>query len=170
LNQWTIEESSQALTQGTASYSLGTETIDILSAVLRRGNTDINMERVSRDEFLNIPNKTTQARPTQFFLDRQITPTLKIWPTPENSTDVVVFNRLVRIDDADTQQNTMDVPFRFYPCLAAGLAYYIAIKRAPERIQILKAVYEEEMDRAMTEDRDRSSFNIAPSLDYYRTY
>lgn len=170
LNQWTIRETTQALTQGVSEYDLGTETIDILSAVVRRNGTDINIERVSRDEFLNIPNKSTQSRPSQFFLDRQITPTLKLWPTPENSTDTVVFNRLVRMDDAGTQQNTLEVPFRFYPCLAAGLAYYIAIKRAPERIQILKAVYEEEMDRAMTEDRDRSSFNIAPSLDYYRTY
>lgn len=170
LNQWTIEQSTQALTQGTSEYALGTDTIDILSAVLRRSGTDINMERLSRDEFLNIPNKTTQARPTQFFLDRQITPTLKIWPAPENSTDTIVFNRLVRMDDADTQTNTLEIPFRFYPCLAAGLAYYIAIKRAPDRIQLLKAVYEEELDRAMTEDRDRASFNIAPSLDYYRTY
>lgn len=170
LNQWTIEQSTQALTQGTSEYALGTDTIDILSAVLRRSGTDINMERLSRDEFLNIPNKTTRARPTQFFLDRQITPTLKIWPAPENSTDTIVFNRLVRMDDADTQTNTLEIPFRFYPCLAAGLAYYIAIKRAPDRIQLLKAVYEEELDRAMTEDRDRASFNIAPSLDYYRTY
>ena len=85
---------------------------------------------------------------------------------PENSTDVVVFDRLVRIDDADTAQNTVEVPFRFYPCLAAGLAYYIAIKKAPDRVQLLKAVYEEEMDRAMSMDRDRASFNIVPSLAY----
>jgi hypothetical protein len=62
----------------------------------------------------------------------------------------------------------MQVPFRFYPCLAAGLAYYLSVKRAPNRIQFLKAIYEEELDRAMTEDRDRASFNVSPSLDYYR--
>ena len=70
-------------------------------------------------------------------------PVIKIWPLPENSTDILVFDCLTRIDDADTFTNTMDVPFRFYPCLAAGLAYYIAIKRAPERIQLLKAIYDE---------------------------
>ena len=168
LNQWTIKQTTQALVAGDAEYSLGPETIDVLSVALRRGGTDLNMERISRDEYLNIPNKSTEARPTQFFLDRQLNPNLKVWPTPENSTDVLVFDRLVRMDDASNYTNTLEIPFRFYPCLAAGLAYYISIKRAPDRIQILKAVYEEELDRAMTEDRDRASFNVSPSLDYYR--
>lgn len=168
LNQWTIEQTTQALTQGDGEYLLGAETIDVLSVALRRSGTDYNMERISRDDFLNIPNKTTQSRPSQFFLDRQINSNLKIWPVPENSTDVLVIDRMVRMDDADGYTNTLEIPFRFYPCLAAGLAYYISIKRAPDRIQILKAVYEEELDRAMTEDRDRASFNVSPSLDYYR--
>ena len=118
---------------------------------------------------MSIPNKTTEGRPSQFFLDRQITPNLKLWPIPENSTDVVHFDALTRIDDADTQVNTMDIPFRFYPCLAAGLAYYLSIKRAPERVQLLKASYEEEFQRAITEDRDRASFNVVPQLEYFRT-
>ena len=166
LNAWTIEQTTQALTQGTSNYSLGADTIDILSAVIRRSDVDYSIERLSRDDYLAVPNKTTQGRPSQFFLDRLITPVLKLWPVPENSTDVVVFDRLVRIDDADTAQNTVEVPFRFYPCLAAGVAYYIAIKKAPDRVQLLKAVYEEEMDRAMSMDRDRASFNIVPSLAY----
>ena len=168
LNQWTIEQQVLSLTAGDGEYSLNANTIDVLSVSVRRSGTDYSLDRIGRDEYLNIPNKTTQGRPSQFFLDRQITPNLKIWPLPENSTDVLVFDKLVRIDDADTLLNTLDIPFRFYPCLAAGLAYYLSIKRAPERIQLLKAVYEEELDRAMTEDRDRSSFHIAPSLDYYR--
>ena len=90
-------------------------------------------------------------------------------PTPENSTDVIFYDALTRIQDADTQVNTLEVPFRFYPCLAAGLAYYIALKRAPQRLQILKAVYEEEFERAMTEDRDRASFNVVPQYEYFRT-
>ena len=166
LNAWTIEQTTQALTQGTSSYTLGADTIDILSAVIRRSDVDYGIERLSRDDYLNIPNKTTQGRPSQFFLDRLITPALKLWPVPENSTDVVVFDRLVRIDDADTAQNTVEVPFRCYPCLAAGLAYYIAIKKAPDRVPFLKSIYEEEMERAMSMDRDRASFNIVPSMAY----
>tara|TARA_E500000318_G_C3562928_1_gene214322 strand:- start:1945 stop:2610 length:666 start_codon:yes stop_codon:yes gene_type:complete len=168
LNQWTIVQRTQALTTGTASYALGSDVIDVLSMVVRRNNTDISIEKISRDEFLNIPNKSTEGRPSQFFIDRQITPVLNVWPSPENSTDVVIYDCLTRLDDADTFTNTLDVPFRFYPCLAAGLAYYLAIKRAPDRIQLLKSVYEEEFDRALSEDRDRASFNVSPNLRYYR--
>tara|TARA_R100000426_G_scaffold86281_1_gene67441 strand:+ start:611 stop:1279 length:669 start_codon:yes stop_codon:yes gene_type:complete len=169
LNQWTIKQRTQTLTQADGEYDLGTDVIDVLSLVVRRDNTDFALTRVSRDTFLSIPNKTTQGRPSQFFLDRQITPNLKIWPIPENSTDVIYYDALTRMDDADAQVNTLDMPFRFYPCLAAGLAYYIALKRAPNRLQLLKAVYEEEFERAMTEDRDRASFNVVPQYQYFRT-
>ena len=168
LNQWTIAQRTIPMVQGTGAYTLGADVIDILSVVVQRDDTDFSLSRLSRDSFLNIPNKTTQSRPNQFFLDRQVTPSLKLWPVPDNSTDVIFFNALTRMDDADTYINTVDMPFRFYPCLAAGLAYYIAVKRAPQRVQLLKAMYEEEFERAMTEDRDRSSFNVVPKYDYYR--
>ena len=168
LNQWTIEQRTQTLTANHSDYSLETDVIDILSAVVRRSTTDFSMTRISRDNYLAIPTKTTTGRPTQFFLDRQITPNLKIWPAPENSTDTIVYDALTRIQDADGVTNTMEIPFRFYPCLTAGLAYYIAMKRAPDRIQLLKSVYEEEFERAMGEDRDRSSFTVTPQLNYYK--
>tara|TARA_R100000773_G_C4217860_1_gene116324 strand:- start:285 stop:953 length:669 start_codon:yes stop_codon:yes gene_type:complete len=169
LNQWTIKQRTLSLIKSDGEYDLGTDIIDVLSVVVRRDNTDFSVERISRDTYLSIPNKTTEGRTNQFFLDRQITPNLKIWPVPENSTDVIYYDALTRVDDADTQVNTLDVPFRFYPCLAAGLAYYIAMKKAPERIQLLKAAYEEEFQRAMTEDRDRASFNVVPQFEYFRT-
>ena len=168
LNQWTIQQRTISLVKSDGEYSLDPDVIDILAVVVRRDGTDFSISRVSRDEFLAIPTKTTEGRPTQFFLDRQITPNLKIWPLPENSTDVIVYDSLTRINDADTAKNTMEVPFRFYPCLAAGLAYYLSLKRAPERVQMLKAVYEEEFRRAIDEDRDRASFQISPSLRNYR--
>jgi|TARA_R110002051_G_scaffold113733_2_gene186296 hypothetical protein len=143
-------------------------TIDILSLVVKRGDNSYAAARLSRDGYITIPNKIETGRPSQFFLDRQVTPNLKIWPAPENSTDILIFDRLHRIDDVDDFTNTLGVPFRFYPALAAGLAYYIALKRAPNRIQVLKPLYEEEMERAMVEDRDRASFNVVPSLDYAR--
>jgi|TARA_E500000318_G_scaffold106666_1_gene114926 hypothetical protein len=166
LNQWTIKQATETVTQGTASYSLNTNVIDVLDVVCRRTvngtQTDISMDRLSRSEYLNIPNKTTQARPSQFFIDKSITPAIKVWPVPENSTDVLVFNKLIRMDDADAGTNTMDMPFRFYPCFAAGLAYYIAMKKAPDRVGLLKQAYEEEFDRAMSTDEDRASFRIRP--------
>ena len=168
LNQWTIEQTTQALTEGTSSYSLNSNVIDILDMVVRRTvnsvDTDISMSRLSRSEYINIPNKTTKSRPSQFFLDKLTTPAIKIWPAPENSTDILVFNKLVRMDDADKATNTMDMPFRFYPCFAAGLAYYISMKRSPERSAVLKQAYEEEFQRAMSQDEDRASFRIRPYL------
>ena len=167
LNQWTISEATQTVTEGTREYSLDSSVIDILDVVLRRTEgsttTDTQMSRVSRSEYINIPTKGTKARPNQYFLDKQNTPVLKVWPAPENSTDILVFNKMVRMDDADKATNTMDLPFRFYPCFVAGLAYYLSMKRNPQLTEQLKIIYEEEFRRAADEDGDRASFRINPS-------
>jgi len=168
LNQWTIAQRDFTVTVGDGETLLDPDVIDILSLVVRRSGTDYALSRISRDEYLSIPTKTTKGRPTQFFVDRQITPNLKLWPLPDNSTDIVIYDALTRMDDADTYTNTVGMPFRFYPALAAGLAYYIAMKRAPERLQILKPIYDEEINRAMDEDRDRASFRVSPDLRNYR--
>mgnify|MGYP003143837099 CR=1 FL=1 len=141
-------------------------TIDLLNAVVRRGGDDLSINRISRDDYLSIPNKSTTGRPNQYFVQRLITPVIKIWPTPENSTDQIIYDRLVRIDDADASANTLGIPFRFSPCLAAGLSYYLALKRAPDRIQLLKGLYEEEFARAAEEDRDKVSVNLVPSFTF----
>jgi|TARA_S200002703_G_scaffold140162_1_gene131265 hypothetical protein len=170
LNRWTIAQTTTSISSGTASYSLGADTIDVLGVVLRTGSgttqNDQILSRISRDAFLNIPSKNTQAKPSQFYVDRQTTPTIKLWPTPDASYSIV-YDRLTRMDDADAFTNTMEVPFRFYPCLSAGLAYYIALKKSPERVPLLKSVYEEEFERAAAEDRDRASLKLTPSRDYY---
>ena len=127
---------------------------DILEAVIRRSDEDISINRISRQEYLSIPKKTTQGRPTQFYMDRQITPTISVWPAPENSTDSLIYYRVKRIQDADAATNTADIPFRFLPCLIAGLSYQIALKKSPQRIEALKLIYEEEFQRASTEDID----------------
>jgi hypothetical protein len=170
LNQWTIAQRSLTLTANDGEYNLGTDVIDVLGVVIRVSNTDYSLERLSRDDYLTIPTKTTSGRPNQFFLDRQLTPNLKVWPVPDSSTTYTVYyDALTRMDDADTFVNTMDMPFRFYPCLAAGLAYYLSLKKSPQRTQMLKAIYEEEFQRAAEEDRDRASFNVVPKFSYYRS-
>tara|TARA_R110002020_G_scaffold261545_1_gene475912 strand:- start:172 stop:474 length:303 start_codon:yes stop_codon:yes gene_type:complete len=92
-----------------------------------------------------------------------ITPTITLWPSPENSTDELIYYRIRRIEDADAGVNTADVPFRFLPCLIAGLAYYISVKKAPERIGLLKDIYEEEFQRAASEDGERTALRLVPS-------
>lgn len=170
LNQWTIKQRSLTLVANDGEYDLSADVIDVLSVVVRVSGTDYSLERLSRDEYLTIPTKTTSGRPNQFFLDRQLTPNLKVWPVPDSSTSYTVYyDALTRMDDADTFTNTMDLPFRFYPCLAAGLAYYLSLKKNPKMTPMLKTIYEEEFQRAAEEDRDRASFNVVPKFSYYRS-
>jgi hypothetical protein len=176
LNQWTITEKTVAMVKDTKTYNIdssnATAPIDVLDVFIRETvsseTTDLPMTRLSRAEYSNIATKSTTGKPNQFFINKQITPTINVWPTPDkSSTYTIHMNVLTRMDDADAATNTLDVPFRFYPCLAAGLAYYISLKRAPERTALLKSLYEEEFERAMSTDEDRASFRISPNL---RTY
>ena len=169
LNLWTVTQATQALTSGTATYTFTTAYTDILEVVLRDSSgVDRDVSRISRSQYLSIPNKTTTGTPSQFFFNRSTTPTITLWPTPDSSTDSLVYYYVNRIQDVDTLVNTADTPFRFLPCMVAGLAYYIAMKKAPDRVQLLKVVYEEEFQRAADEDEDRVSLKLQPSIQYLR--
>ena len=168
LNLWTVEQSTQALTDGTASYTLSADFTDLLEVVVRRSGTDFMLTKMSRGEYLNIPTKTQEGRPTQYYFDRKTTPSITLWPTPENSTDTLVFYYVRRIQDVATQINTTDAPFRFLPCVIAGLSYYLAVKKAPDRIQLLKSIYEEEFQRASDEDDDRVPLKLTPDIKFLR--
>jgi len=168
LNMWTVKQKTITLTQGQATETLLADVVDILEVVLRRSNTDYELDRISRGDYATLPNKTTQGRPSQFWFNRQIAPIINLWAVPENSTDQLVYYYLQRIDDADTLVNTTDMPFRFYPCMVAGLAYYLALKKAPDRVQLLKTVYEEEFQRAADEDEARVPLKLQPSIQYLR--
>lgn len=171
VNLWTIEEVSLDLVQGTNQYTMNSYDIDILSAVIRDSSTspstDIEIDRIGRQEFLNIPNKTTQARPTQYFVDRQITPVINIWPTPDSANYKLVSYRIQRIDDVNTSAENPEVPSRFIPCMVSGLAYYIALKKNPQKAGILKQQYEQDFKLAADEDRNRASLMLTPSRRFY---
>ena len=113
VNLWTVKQGTQALTSGTATYTLNRCYSDLLEVVLRRSGTDYNLSRMSRSDYMSLPNKTTQGRPSQFFFNRQITPEITLWATPENSTDTLVFYYIQRIEDVDTLANTTDAPLGF---------------------------------------------------------
>lgn len=168
LNLWTVKQATQALTQGTATYTFNANFTDLLEVVVRRSGVDTELTRMSRSEYLALPNKTTQGRPSQYYYDRQIAPQITLWATPENSTDTLVYYYVKRIEDVDTLVNTGDAPFRFLPCMVAGLAYYLSVKKAPDRVQLLKSIYEEEFQRAAAEDEDRVPLKIQPSMQYLR--
>jgi hypothetical protein len=176
LNQWTVKEKTVAMVQGTDKYTIDatnpTATIDVLDVFIRETTqgttTDIPLSRMSRAEYAHLATKSSTGKPNQFFIDKQLSPTITVWPVPDkNSTYTVYLNVLSRMDDADVGANTLEVPFRFYPCLAAGLAYYLALKRAPDKVQLLKPLYEEEFQRALSQDEPRSSFRVSPDIRSY---
>jgi hypothetical protein len=169
LNLWTIEQRTTTLVAGTNSYSLPDDTVNALSAVIRTGSgstqQDITIDRISRAEYLHIPNKNTQSRPAQYYVQRSVPTTLYLYPAPDSTTTYTfVYYAVRRIDNAGTYINTADIVFRFLPALVAALAYYLALKRAPERVQMLKQYYEEEFARAAMEDRDTASVFLIPSF------
>lgn len=168
LNLWTVKQGTQALTAGTATYTFPASYTDLLEVVIRRSNVDYELSRMSRGEYLTLPNKASEGRPSQYYFNRQVQPQITLWSTPDSSTDTLVYYYVSRIEDVDTLANTTDAPFRFLPCMVAGLAYYIAMKKAPDRIQLLKSVYEEEFQRAADEDEDRVPLKLQPSVSYLR--
>jgi len=167
LNLWTIEQGTKALTAGDNSVALGNDTVNVLSAVIRTGTgtsqQDVTIDRISREEYLNLPNKNVQGRPSQIYVERSSTPTAYVYPAA-NGNYTLVYYRIRRIQDSGVYTNTTDINFRFLPCLVSGLAYQLALKYAPDRIGLLKQVYEEDFMRASLEDRDTASVRITPDV------
>tara|TARA_R100001460_G_scaffold25441_1_gene51161 strand:- start:1025 stop:1693 length:669 start_codon:yes stop_codon:yes gene_type:complete len=166
---WEVEQVSLDLVQGTTSYSLNEYDIDVLDAVIRRTvngtQTDFQIDRIERGEYLDIPNKNTQARPTQYYLERTVTPKLFVWPAPENSTDKLVSYRWKRIQDISGSVDDVDLPSRFLPCLVTGLAFNLALKKNPDKAGLLQPLYEQNLVNAIRYDTD-DSLQLVPKRTY----
>ena len=176
VNMWTFEQGSITMIPGQATYALPADTVDLLEHVIRTGagsaatQADLTITRISVSTYATIPNKLSQARPIQVWIERlQAAPRITVWPTPDASqTYTFVYWRLRRIDDAGSGVNTMDVPFRFIPCMVAGLAYYLALKvpGGLERLGILKQQYDEAWQLAADQDREKASVRFVPRQMY----
>lgn len=181
VNLWTLDQLTIPLTQGTINYVLPVDTVDLLDHVIRQGTginqMDINITRISESTYLLIPNKNTQGRPIQVWVNRQsgattstgvAAPSINIWPTANlNSYYTFVSYRLRRINDAGDGANTQDVPYRFIPALISGLAYFISPKIPgidAQRVTMLKQDYQEQLGAAMNEDREKASLQISPRV------
>jgi hypothetical protein len=184
INLWTIDEGTIPLIQGQAEYGMPVDTIDILDHVVRtqtgQGQTDITISRISVDTYSTIPNKNAQGRPIQLWFQRLSGqdnggntiqyPTINVWPVPDQSNYyTLVVWRLRRIQDAGDGTNIQDIPFRFLPCLVAGLAYHLSLKipGGMERTMMLKQMYDEAWQQAADEDREKAPLRIAPRQ-YFR--
>ena len=171
LNMFTYEQGSIPLVAGQATYPLPTDTVDLLEHVIRTGagsaatQADLTITRISVSTYATIPNKLQQARPIQVWIERLNTPRFTVWPVPDNTQPYVfVYWRLRRIQDAGNGVNTMDMPFRFLPCMVAGLAYYLALKvpGGADRLGILKQQYDEAWQLASEEDREKAAVRFVP--------
>jgi hypothetical protein len=175
LNMFTYEQGSIPLVAGTATYELPADTVDLLEHVIRTGagsastQADLTITRISVSTYATIPNKLQQARPIQVWIERLNTPRFTVWPVPDNTQPYTfVYWRLRRIQNAGEGVNTMDMPFRFLPCMVAGLAYYLALKvpGGTERLQVLKAQYDEAWSLAAEEDREKAAVRFVPRRQY----
>lgn len=185
VNLWTIEQGQIAMNQGQITYDLPVDTIDLIDHVIRTqtgiNQTDINITRISLSTYATIPNKNTQGRPIQVWVNRQSGaaapdglippgaeiqyPQINVWPCPDQGGFYTfVYWRLRRIQDAGNGSNTQDIPFRLLPCLVAGLAYYLSLKipGAESRIEMLKMAYEEQWNLASGEDREKAAVRFVP--------
>ena len=171
-----IDNGTIDLVQGTATYELPADTIDLLEHVIRTGagsystQSDLSISRISVSTYSSIPNKLTQGRPIQVYIDRaRDNPTFTVWPVPNQGTLLspyyqFIYWRMRRIQDAGSGVQTPDMNFRFFPALVAGLAYYIA-QKDPElapRIPMLQAEYERQFDLAAGEDREKAAVRFVP--------
>jgi hypothetical protein len=175
LNMFTYEQGTQVLTPGVATYVLPTDTVDLLEHVIRTGagnvstQADLTITRISVSTYATIPNKLQQARPIQIFIERLNTPRFTVWPVPDDTqTYTLVYYRLRRIQNAGDGVDTMDMPFRFLPCMVAGLAYHLALKipSGAERLPILKQQYDEAWALASEEDREKAAVRFVPRRQY----
>ena len=195
LHYWEIGDTNINLIEGQAEYSFfrssddGTSAVtvggtsgsstfglaDVLEATFRQNRTqttqsDSALTKIDRSTYSAIANKLTKGTPAQYFVQRFIDKvTVTLYPTPDSSaaSKDVHINFVKRIQDADsTYTDATDVPFRFVPCMVSGLAFYLAQKDAPDRVQALKLYYEDELARALAEDGSSTSTHITPK-NYY---
>ena len=171
INMFTFEQGTINLVPGTATYDLPADTVDLLEHVIRTGagnastQADLTITRISVSTYATIPNKLQQARPIQIWIERLDTPRVTLWPVPDNSqTYQLVYWRMRRIQNAGEGVNTMDMPFRFIPCMVAGLAYYLALKvpGAIQRLDVLKMQYDEAWQLASGEDQEKAALRFVP--------
>ena len=168
---WKVQLNEATLVAGQATYTVATDVNDVLEAYISStstaGNTastnDISLTKIDRSAYAALPNKYATGQPSQYYVDRQTDPTISLYLAPDASTYTTLkFYTINRIEDAGSFTNAADVAYRFLPCMCSGLAYYLAQKRAPDRIQLLKQLYEDELIRALNEDGSRTSVYISP--------
>ena len=183
LHYWEVVNNSFTLVDGQAVYTMFRSTADgtsdatavygvddVLEAVYRNAsNVDSPLTKVNRSTYQGLSNKTSEGTPTQYFVQRfidKVTVTLYLTPGSSQAGHLVNYYYVKRIQDVGDYTNATDVPYRFVPCMASGLSYYLSQKFKPELTQNMKLMYEDELQRALAEDGSSSSSFITPKTYY----
>jgi len=162
INYWAVSQNTLTLSDGTTSYALPAGTIDIIDAVIREDSTDQTINRVTIAEYNQIPNKTTEGKPSQYMIDKQYTPTVYFWNVPDK-TYTLVYWAVNQLDDISASNEDADVPYRWSDCICAGLASKLSLKFAPEKFQVLNEMYERSFNFAASSDNDGVSLRVQPT-------
>ena len=175
IHLWKVEQDENALVAGQATYTVSSDVNDVLEAFIsstaaasNTSNTqDISLSKIDRSAYAAIPNKFETGTPSQYYVDRQTTPVINLYQTPDlNTYTVLKYFVIKRIEDAGAYTDQADVAYRFLPCMCAGLAYYLSMKKNPQLVQQNKMIYEDELKRALEEDGQRASTFITPQSFY----
>ena len=183
LHYWEVQNNNITLVNGQSVYTMFRSTADgtssatavygvddVLEAVYRNASdVDVPLTKIARSAYQALSNKTQTGVPSQYFVQRfidKVTITLYLTPGSSEAGKFINYYYVKRIQDVGDYTNATDVPYRFVPCMVAGLAYYLAIKNAPQSVQMLKMLYEDELQRALAEDGSSSSTYISPKVYY----
>lgn len=175
-HDWRINRESFTVTQSQSAYVAGTDfdtntaALDIVNLVLRRNGVDTPIEFMSRDELLNIPEKTTEGRPDRVFIDKgRDGITMTFWPVPENSTDQIHFDAVLKFEDSDTAADNADIPYHMYDAFCYGLAFRLAEKFSPPELEASLYVKAENAFKTGSDaSRERGSVRIVPGTNTKR--
>lgn len=163
VNYWATSQVTLDMVSGTQSYTLPAGTVDIVAPVYRRSGADTELTRLSLDEWQFNPSKTTAGLSTSYYLDRQYTPVLYLWPVPDKSTDDVVYWKLSQLEDIDTLTDDADVPYRWNEAMCAGLAKKLC-EKDPQinipRLQHLALEATRAFENASVEERDKANLQV----------
>ena len=183
LHYWEVANNSITLVDGKAEYTMfrstgdGTSDTtavygvdDVLEASYRNASSvDSPLSKINRSTYQGLANKTSEGTPTQYFVQRfidKVTITLYLTPGSSQAGHFINFYFVKRIQDVGDYTNATDVPYRFVPCMASGLSFYLSQKFKPELTQQMKLLYEDELARALAEDGSSSSSFITPKTYY----
>jgi len=172
VNLWQVTSTTQALTQGTATYSVSANTVVILDAYVTVTNGSVNTDRIilpiSRTEYLSFPNKAQQGFPTTYWFNRLLSPTITLWPVPDGNEASLTYYSVLRLQDANmngTEQ--VDIPPIWLEAMAYGLAERLAQIWAPDKLTFLKPMADEAYSIAAAQNIETAQQYISPQISGY---